>query len=225
MAPAACSGALPAAYVDEVVYHFVDRYFSYPGFEKGLRVAVEMHNEALKTPRVIPETALLEARVATLRRDIQNLLAQVERTGSAALTDRLVQRENELRETQERRTVLEASGKAAVPVDADDVVTVAQGLRRARRSRETVAFKECLRGLLDRVEVDFTKRANRDLTFSFKREDPLPSGYDASFPLSSTGLTITTTAPLCFVARIDLRNPRTEDGDKLRRVGRIARAT
>jgi len=179
-ADARCSGALPTAYVDEVVLHFLDRYVGYKGFEKTMRAAIAAYNAAAKEYRGLTEVERLDTRIRDLVVLVGKMVQKVERTESPALERRLLELESELKAAQTQREALASVTDAVVPLDADKLVSTATALKKARRTNDRLAIKRFLTELFT-VQVDYTKRANRDVrAFSFTQLSDLEPSMPAS---------------------------------------------
>ncbi len=246
-----CAGTIPTTYVDAVVFRFLDRLLSYPGFANTLREAVEAYNRAAKEFRGVSEIELLDARIKSLTKSVTNLVSQVEKTGSPALTERLLIVEADLAQANEQRAALEAALGQVETLDAERIVSVATALKKARLRNDREAIKSLLAELVDRIEVDYTKRKNRAITFSYRQDIAMPDipqseGEAPKFDIPSfavrvhpdgseerlempapsgavsPGVDFTTEAPLRFVMKWDLSNVERIGKRALERIGAIS---
>jgi hypothetical protein len=93
---------------------------------------------------------------------------------AASLKDAFLATEGELHQAIAVRDELAAALRGAPQIDEQEVLDAATALRRIVRTGTIGQVKELLGILVSRIEVDFTRRSMRDVTFNWKQNETLP---------------------------------------------------
>jgi hypothetical protein len=95
-------------------------------------------------------------------------VAQVKRTGSASLTDALVADEQRLAQARQKRAEIE-SAVHVEQLDEAGIMNSAKAMRSAFRSKDRSRIKDLLSELVASVDVDWSKRKDPVVSFSYVR--------------------------------------------------------
>ena len=174
-APPECCGVLRADYVQEVVLEFLRRLVAVPHYRDVLKEAVRSYNRAASEHQGVPEMEFIAAQIIDLEKALGNLVDSIA-MGVAPLSvkERLRKTELDLLDARKRREQLFAVIRSVPKLDEQHILDVARGLRVAIKTNDLPKIKDLLGGLVDRIEVDFTKRKMTDIQFNYKRHTPSP---------------------------------------------------
>lgn len=210
LADARCSGTLPQDYVKAVLRKFVRKLLSFEDHRATFGAAVDAYNRAAHDHTGISEIGLLRMQIRTARTKRENWIKAIG-DGVPVETLRIALQlvETEIFEREKRLADVTAQ-LIVVPVDKVRVLDAMDRLREATQQDNPETLRALLGEIVERIEVDLTKRANRRVTFDFymtllPAPDMLAAATAAGVELPSGSMDITANAPLRFVMKWDLR--------------------
>lgn len=166
-----CSGCIPKAFVDDVVFEFVGRIVSVPNYQATLRAAVETYNRAATEFKGISAFDTLTAKITKLERERENLVKGIKAGGDIPfLVTELKNTNTELAKVQGLLSSVQSSMRVP-PLDTKGILDAGKALHVAAKSRDAAKVKALLPEIISKIEVDLTLRHNRDVTFSYARDD------------------------------------------------------
>jgi hypothetical protein len=172
---------LPADYVESVVFEYLRRSVSVPEYRQTLKRAVAAYNEAVTQHSGQPDLEIIDARIKSLETSRGNFVRAIANgIDSLSVKDALEDAELQLSEARKRRDELRIALRGIPRLDDKQILTVASALRSAVRAKDILKIKDFLGGLVDRIDVDLTRRSNRRVTFNLRTEVPLtpPEGVE-----------------------------------------------
>lgn len=172
-ADAECSGTLPAPFIHAVVLNFLQRHIAVPHYQDVLKEAVRAFNNGASEHQGLPYIELITAQIKEVERRRDNLVKAIANgVDSSSVKDELYETELKLGAARKKRDELSLALRSIPKLDEQRILDVAKGLRSAIKANDLAKIKDFLGAVVERIEVDFTKRTMRDVTFNYKRTEP-----------------------------------------------------
>lgn len=162
----ACRGVLSSSYVQNVVLLLLERLLHVPRYSDMIEEGVRAYNRAAEDHQGLAQVEFVKAQMKSLERKQANLVKAVaEGVELPAIKEALYETESLLSDARKKYNELASAVRSMPKLDERYILDVAKRLRSAIRAKDMPKIKDLLGSMVERIEVDLTKRSMREVAY------------------------------------------------------------